>query len=716
MNHAKIPVKKNDELLWAVRWIADYYNLNKSDNALYAGLPKGEKLTPQIAQRMLEQNGVNCAWVTHELDSLHDWLLPAIAATKEGSFLILKQRAGQGKKKTWSVCLAENGGGETQMSEEQLAQLMNGYMLLSSRQPALRAGNDDAFLPEAGKKGHWLFSVIWRYRRYFTSAALAALVANILTLASTFFTMNVYDRVVPTQAFVTLWSLAIGVGIAMIFEFLTRLIRARLIDTAGKKVDLLLGSALFRQLMAINMEAKPTSSGSFANQLREFESVRDFITSATLASLSDLPFVLLFVFLIYLIGGPLVIVPLATIPVVLLLSVMIQWPLARTMQANLREASMKQGLLIQTVEGLESIKAVGGEGVMQKRWDDYSALASASAMKSKTLSMLTTYSVAFIQQLSTVVIVVMGVYLITAGELTMGGMIGTVILSGRALQPLAAVTGLALRFQQAKAALTSLNRLMTMPRERDEERNYLSLQHLEGSLTLKNVSFSYPASDPRDVREILKNINVTIKQGERVGIIGNIGSGKSTLLRILARLYTPTKGKLLLDNLDCGQIDPADWRTSVGYVGQDNRLFNGTLRENITLGMPDASSEAILAVARMTGVDRIAASHPRGYDMSIGEMGQNLSGGQKQLVSLARSLLLQPKMILMDEPTSSMDAMSEMVFINYLKRAMSGRTLVLVTHRFSLLDIVDRLIVIDGGEIVADGEKNAVLNNLTKKD
>ncbi|CAM3926566.1 type I secretion system permease/ATPase [Rahnella bruchi] len=714
MNQVNQFARANDELLWAVQWIASHYHLSKSDNALYAGLPKGEKLTPQIAQRMLEQNGVRSAWVKRNIASIHDWLLPAVVATNDGHYVVLKKRDKKSKPAGWVIASAENGGGETTISEQQLSEIYNGYALFCSPQPTNREADQDIYLPAINKQGHWLFSVLWRYRQYFFSAALAALVANVLTLATTFFTMNVYDRVVPTQAFVTLWSLAVGVTIAIIFEFAARVIRARLIDNAGKKIDLVVGSSLFRQLMAINMEAKPASSGSFANQLREFESVRDFITSATLSTLSDLPFCLLFVFLIYLIGGPMVMAPLVAMALILLLSVIIQWPMARKMKENLREISMKQGLLIQTIEGLESIKAVGGEGVMQKRWDDYSALASASSMQSKILSGLTLNAVSLIQQLASVAIVVMGVYLITAGELTMGGMIGAVILSGRAVAPLAAVVGLTLRYQQAKAALSSLNLLMAMPLERDEQRNYLSLSHLKGDISLKGVEFCYPVSDPRDARQTLKDVTLTIKQGERVGIIGNIGSGKSTLLKVLARLYTPGKGSLLLNQLDCSQIDPADWRTAVGYVGQDNRLFSGTLRENITLGKPNASHESILAVANMTGVDRIAASHPRGYEMPVGEMGQNLSGGQKQLVSLARSLLLQPQILLMDEPTSSMDAMSEMVFINYLKRALSNQTLIVVTHRFSLLEIVDRLIVIDDGKIVADGEKNAVIEQLNK--
>ncbi|AWH88921.1 type I secretion system permease/ATPase [Limnobaculum parvum] len=700
---------QQDSLLWSVQWLAAYYDKPASAAVLYAGLPREPKLSPQLALRMLDQIGMATSWVERDLNQLFSYLFPVAIARKDGTHCIVTERMGKGANTSYRILLPENGGGEVIMPASALDESYSGFVLLCNPKPKLDERSNDC-LPEPNREGHWLFSTLWRYRHYFTSAALAALLANVLTLASTFFTMNVYDRVVPTQAYVTLWSLAVGVAIAIVFEFISRLVRAHLIDIAGKKADLLLGTMLFRQVMSIRMENKPQSSGSFANQLREFESVRDFVTSATLSTLSDLPFCLLFLFIIYVVAGPLALVTLGAIPIIVIISIYIQWPLSKNMKENMREISLKQGLLIETIDGMESLKAARGEGVMQKRWEDFSALAAASSMKSKALSSFMTTFVSFIQQLTTVVLVVWGVYLIHAGELTMGSMIGAVILSGRTLSPLASVVGLAIRFQQAKAALGSLNQLMKMPKERDDKIHYLSAPSFTGNLRLRNVNFSYPSGNMMMAAPVvLQKINFAIRQGERVAILGSIGSGKSTLLKVMARLFQPSNGQLMIDNVDATQVDPADWRTSVGYVGQDSRLFFGTLRDNIVIGNPSAPTEDILKVARMTGLDKMASRHPLGFAMPIGEMGQGISGGQKQLVSLARCLLLKPKILLMDEPTSSMDAMTELQFIQQLKSAVTDQTLILVTHRFSLLELVDRLIVLDEGKVVADGPKDEVI-------
>ncbi|VXD08789.1 ABC transporter [Enterobacterales bacterium 8AC] len=697
-----------DSLLWAVEWLCQYHNKLASKEVLYAGLPRSEKLTPELALRMLEQVGISGGWIKRDLAKVSSYLFPLVLACNDGSYCVVTSRTGKRGDLKYQVVVPESGGA-LQMSEDELGANYSGYAMVANPKPKLDKRSDDEILPEANREGHWLFSTLWRYRHYFYSAAMAALLANILTLASTFFTMNVYDRVIPTQAYVTLWSLAIGVLIAIVFEFTSRQVRTYLLDVAGKKADLILGAKLFRQVMAMRMESKPQSTGSFANQLRDFEAVRDFVTSATLSTLSDLPFCILFMLIIYLIGGQLAIVPLIAIPIILLVSVCIQWPLSRYMGENIREISQKQGLLIEAIEGLEALKAARGEGVMQKRWDDFSALAAASSMKTRYLSSLTSNFVSFMQQVTTVVIVVFGVYLIHAGELTMGSMIGVVILSGRSLGPLASVVALALRYQHAKTALKSLNQLMELPTERDAAINYLPTPSFTGNLQLKKVGFAYPIPGLMVPPPILENININIRAGERVAIIGSIGSGKSTLLRGMGRLLQPRSGQITIDGVDATQVDPADWRAAVGYVGQDCRLFHGTLRYNVTIGNPGASTEEFLRVARMTGLDRIAARHPLGYDMPVGEMGNALSGGQKQLVALARCLLLRPKVLLMDEPTSSMDAMTETLFIRQLQKAIEGQTLVIVTHRMSVLNIFERLIVLDDGRVMADGPKDQVI-------
>lgn len=698
-----------DTLLEAVRWICAHHGLTITPAALQAGLPRAARLTPSLAVRVLEQAGIASGWVKRDIDELSSYLFPIVILCRNARVCVVSARHGEGEEARYDVIFLEMAARTCIMSGEEVRSLYAGHALLVKPRPQL---DDRAGDPEPEHEGHWLYSTLWRYRRYYTSAALGALLINVLTLASTFFTMNVYDRVIPNQAFTTLWSLAIGVIVAMLFEFVARHVRSHLVDVAGKKADLMLGTLLFRKVMTTRMEFKPQSAGSFANQLREFESVRDFVTSATLTTLSDLPFCLLFVAIIALVAGPLALVLVATIPIIIVVSVAIQRPLARTMRENLREASLKQGLLIEAVEGIESLKTVHAEGAMQRKWENFSALAAASAMKSRALSSLAVNFVTFIQQIQTVIIAVWGVYLIDEGRITMGALIGAVILGGRAVSPLASVVGLAVRYQQAKAALQGLNALVKLPVDRTPGRRYLPKPQFAGAIVLKGIGFAYPAPPTQPAPKVLHDISLTIEAGERVAILGNIGSGKSTLLRVMAALYEPKSGQVLLDGIDVGQIDPADVRAAVGLLGQDTRLFHGSLRENVMMGNPSATTEDFLAVARLTGIDQIAASHPRGFDMAVGEMGQGLSGGQRQLVALARCLLLHPRILLMDEPTSSMDLQTERQFLFRLAMASESQTLVVATHRLSVLNLVERVVVLNEGHVMLDGPKNRVLEEL----
>ncbi|HAT6802696.1 TPA: type I secretion system permease/ATPase [Citrobacter freundii] len=701
-----------DSLLWSVKWIAEYYNQPASTAVLYAGLPRERFLKPDVALLMLEKNGFGAAWVKRAHEDIFSSLFPVVITRKDGTACILLSREEKSRKSVhYTLVLPEKNGGTITLSEADFDELYSGYALFCSPRPRLDRRGDDV-APEMNPKGNWLFSTLWRFRHYFLSAAFAAVLANILTISTVFFTMNVYDRVVPTQAYATLWSLATGVSIAVLFEFIIRQIRAHLLDVAGKKADLILGGALFRQMLNMRMENRPQSSGSFANQFRDFETVRDFVTSATLATLSDLPFCLMFLGVIYMIGGPLAFVPMTTVPLIILVSLAIQWPLARVMNENMREIGQRQGLLIESIDGLETLKSIHGEGVMQRRWDNCSALAAESSKKSKRLSSFMTTFMTFIQQANTICMVVSGVYLIHDGQLTMGAMIGSIILTSRILGPFGQVVGLATRFQQARMAYQSLTRMMEMPAERDPSVTYLPSPSFKGDLTLKDVGFSYPQTSMMAPPPVLKNVSLNVRRGERVAILGSIGSGKSTLLKVIARLFQPVQGGVLIDGIDATQVDPADWRSAVGYVGQESRLFYGSLRDNLMLGNPSATTDELLHVVRMTGVDRVAAGHPLGFEMQVGEGGSLLSGGQRQLVSLARTLLLKPGVLLMDEPTSAMDSMTEARFIGQLKQAVTDETLILVTHRMSLLDLVDRLIVLDNGSVVADGPKDTVLASL----
>ncbi|MCT4712779.1 type I secretion system permease/ATPase [Enterobacteriaceae bacterium H11S18] len=705
----------DDTLLMSLTYICEKYGLRVSRESLVAGLPVGRFITSGQSLHALQNVGLVAGMVERHISAIPLQLAPIILLRKNnegGCILLGKQKGKKAKDSLYQVVLPELSHDAVSLTEEELLAIYSGYAILVK--PKVKAEIRHGDLNEPVPAGHWLLSTLWRYRRYYRSAAYGTILINILALASVFFTMNVYDRVVPNQAFVTLWTLAIGTGIAMMFEAVSRYTRAHLLDIAGKKADIVLGTLLFKQMLSIKMEHKPASSGSFANQLREYESVRDFAASATLSAIADIPFVLLFIGVIFFIGGMLGFIPLIMLPIILSISLAIQWPLAKTMKENLRESSLKQGVLIESIEGLETLKAVGGESHMQRRWENFSALSAHTSMKSKRLASLATGAFAFFQQVQTVMIVVSGVYLISDGKLTQGALIGTVMLASRATAPLGQIVGLAVRFQQAKAALDSLNKLMILPVDRNKELQYIAEPELSGQLTLKDVCFGYPAPPMQPIYPVLKNINFTTRTGENIAILGKIGSGKSTLLRVMARLYTATSGQIFCDGLDVSQIDPADWRKHVGFVGQDSRLFFGSLRENVMIGKPSATTNEFLRVLKMTGLDQIAAKHPLGINLPIGEMGEGLSGGQRQLVSLARSLLARPSLLLLDEPTSSMDAQTESQFIARLKNATKGQTLIVVTHRPSLLALVDRIIIVDDGKIVADGPKAEVLASLSK--
>ena len=521
-----------DELLECLVFLTRFYGVPNSQDALTTGLPLvSGRLTTALFCRAAERGGLSAREVIQPLADISPLLLPCVLQMRSGGACILlewNEDRSQGK-----VIFPQAGDAAQWLTAAQLGDEYLGRLFYVKKQFKF-----DERSPKVleTRDGHWFWSTLFESRGIYRDVLIASILINLFAIASPLFTMNVYDRVIPTQAYVTLWSLAIGVVIAIVFEFCSRQIRAYLIDIAGKKADLILGAKLFRQVMSMRMEYKPQSSGTFANQLRDFEAVRDFITSATLATLSDLPFCALFMFVIYLIGGPLAIVPLVAMPLILIVSIIIQWPLGRYMEENVREISLKQGLLIESIEGLEALKAAQGEGVMQKRWDDFSALAAASSMKTRYLSMLTTNFVSFVQQITTVCIVVLGVYLIHAGELSMGAMIGVVILSSRSLAPLASVVGLALRYQHAKTALKSLNQLMETPTDRDALLNYLPTPNFTGSMRLHKVGFTYPVPGMMVAPRILDNINNNVEAGEQIAVLGKIGSGKSTLLRVMARL------------------------------------------------------------------------------------------------------------------------------------------------------------------------------------
>ena len=691
-----------DDILQCLAYIAKFYGDERTLASWRQGLPSGQLgSSAQVVLNAAEGAGFLATLVERELGEVPDYLFPVIVLLKDERACVLQSRIDAS-----TVEIVTPEGTETmmpvKMSLEDMLQQTAGFFIFIK--PPVRR-DERAGVHLSTHPVSWFWGTLWHYRSYYSNVILAAILVNVLTLAGTFFTMNVYDRVVPNQAYVTLWALAIGTALAMTFEFAGRQLRSYLVDVAGKKADLVLGAMLFRQAMDIRLEIKPASSGAFANQLREFESLREFATSTTVAALTDLPFVFLFVAVIAMIGGVLAWVPVIIIPIVVLIGWGIQKPLARHMKENMRESSLKHGLLIESIEGMETLKATNSQGWMQKRWEDYSALSAKTSMKTRLLTAWATNMVSYVQQLDTVILVVWGTYLIGEGKLSMGALIGVVILAGRAVSPLAQVVGLAVRYQHAKASLVVLNGLMAKPTDRDPKLNYLPRNRFYGSLRLENAGFIYPMQK----LPALEELNFELVPGDRVAVIGRIGSGKSTLLRLLSGLFLPAQGSVYADNIDLRQIDPSDVHHNIGLVTQDCKLFYGTLRENIMMSAPYSSPEQFLYAAKISGIEMIAARHPRGFEMQIGEGGEGLSGGQRQLVALARCLLAKNPIVLMDEPTSAMDGQTEAIFIEQLHKEMAGRTLIIATHRMSLLALVNRVMVLDNGKLIADGPRDKVM-------
>lgn len=693
-----------DPLLGALQHILQVHGIRKSREALLAGLPVEGLLTPELFIRAAQAAGCNASWVRRELREIPELVLPVVLELADGGALLLMARGPDGR---YEISVPETADSRHWVDSAELDARYGGRCFFVRPRPA-----KDRRVGETGEvaQGHWLWATLWRYRGYYLETAVAAVLINVLALAGTFFIMNVYDRVITNEAYVTLWTLAIGVLVAIGFEFLARCLRGWLIDTAGRKADLVIGSRLFQQALATRLELRPASAGAFASQLREFESVRDFVSSLTLVALTDLPFLLLFLAVIALIGGPLVWVPIALIPLVALVTGLAQIPLSRYVHENLRESALRQGLMVESLASAETLKALRAEGLMQRRYERASSVTAVTAMKSRLLTQVVLNFCAAMQSVATVAMVVWGSYLIGDGQLTLGALIGSVILASRALAPIGSLAGLAVRFQQARSAKHTLDRVMAKPTDHEPGRDYLQLEQPTGALAVRDLSFQYGP----ERSSVIHSLCWQVAAGERVGVLGRIGSGKSTLLRLLCGLYRPSQGQVLLDGIDLQQLDPADARRIVCYVGQEAQLLHGTLRENLLAGAPLVRDAFLIEVCRATGLDALAAADPRGYDMEIGEGGTGLSGGQRQLVAITRALLCQPVVLLLDEPTSAMDNATELQALQAVARYSTGCTLVLVTHKLQLLSHVERLLVLDGGRVVADGPRQTVLQSLTE--
>lgn len=694
----------DDPLLGCLALLAGIHQRPASPAALRAGLPAdGTPVSPALFVRMAADIGLSARVAACPLAAFDPLLLPAVLLLDTGACLLTARDAAG----NFTVAFAESGGGRV-LTHDELAARYRGEAIFV--QPVCRL-DDRAAMAGALPRRSWFWGTLLRYRRQYGDVVLASLFINLFTVASSLFVMNVYDRVVPNHAFDTLWVLATGISVAFAFDFLLRLLRGHFLDSAGRKADVLISAQLFRQVLALRLDKRPASAGSMASTLKDFESLRDFFTSATLTALIDLPFLVLFVFIIATIGSSLALVPLLAAPLVVLAGLLLQMPLAHLVREHQAEAAQKHGMLVEAIAGLETLKALGAEGTIQARWEQLTGLTARSGQRSRLISTLAVNFTQYVQQMVSVAIVVLGVYLIADGKLTMGALIACNILAGRALAPLGQLSGLLMRYQGARLAYQGLDKLMREDTDRVAGRSYLHRDTWQGAIDCEKLGFTYPGAK----QPVLKEISFSLRAGERVAILGRTGSGKSTLAKLLDGLYPPGSGALRIDGVDSGQIDPADLRRAIGYAGQEPRLFFGSLRENLALGDPGASDAQILAAARLVGIDEWLRRQPNGLDRRIGENGEGLSGGQRQAVALARIFIREPRILLLDEPTAAFDHNAEQLFIANLQQILPGRTLLLVTHKPALLALVERIIVVDDGRIVADGPKEQVLQALAQK-
>ena len=578
---------------------------------------------------------------------------------------------------------------EDVLSRDDAASQCAEFVILAFKKPEVKA---DA------TKENWFWGSLKQSRWLYTQVLIAAAVSNFLGLSTALFIMVVYDRVVPNEAIESLIALTIGVLLALGFDFLIKTLRGNFIDRAGQRADARMSRLIFDKLLNMQLDKRKEKSGALASVVREFETLREFFTSATLVAVVDLPFIFFFIWIISLISGPLALVPLVAVPVVILTGLIIQPLLARIAAGSMETGMSKQAVLVETLNGLETVQATGSGRLMRKRFEEAAASQSELGLKNRLLSQFAVNSAASVQQLAQVMIIFYGVFLIQEGRITMGAMIAAVILGGRTLAPLTQLASALSRANGARQAYRSLNALMSEDDGQEKKIQRLSRPKLTGEIEFKNVSYTFSgARSP-----IIRDLSIKIPAGQKVAVVGRMGSGKSTFARLAAGLVEPTEGSVLIDGVDQRQIDKSDLRRNVGVMLQETWLFSGTLRENIQMGFYEYDDQHILNIAKISGVDDFVASHSSGYDLQLKEKGEGLSGGQRQSINLARALLHEPNVLILDEPTSSMDTVTENSVLERLKFWLKNRTLIVVTHRNSLLKLTERVLVFDQGNVTSD--------------
>ncbi len=704
ISSSHVNLDRPDSFSDALIFLAAFHGRAISRDALLSGLPvENNRLSVGLFERAARRAGLEVEPIKRAVGEIPALVLPAVLIFHDQSTRILTKIDAQ----TGALTLINpTTHDQREVAASALDKEYFGFGFFV--RPASVAGERTSAAGDLPKP-HWFWSVVRKFWTNYSHVAIAAFIVNVLALAAPLFTMNVYDRVVPNGAIPSLIAFAIGLGLAIVFDFLLRTIRARIIDMTGKKLDVVLAADIFEHVLSIRMAQRPASVGILANQMRDFDSVREFFTSGTVVSATDLLFALLFIAVLFMIAGPLAWIPVAIFPIMIAVGFVLQRPLNRAVKRLQAESSARHGVLVESLSSIETVRAAGAEARMQGAWEKSVAATARSSEDVQFWSTISLTLAGTAQQFTSLLMIVVGVFLILDGKITMGALIAANMLAGRVLAPISGIAAVITRATQTFTSLRAIDKLMALERERPPTRTYLARQVKQGTINFDGVGFKYPGA----TANALDKVSFSIAPGERVGVIGRIGSGKTTVGRLLTGLYDPDDGRILIDGVDARQYDPADLRRGIGFVLQDTDLFFGRLRDNIALGLPSATDEQILEAARLAGVEKFAANHPLGYDLPISEGGRSLSGGQKQAIGLARAMIRKPKILFLDEPTAHFDMRSEAEFLDRLKLLANGdMTIIVSTHRLSLLALVDRVLVFEQGQLIADGPRDQIIAKL----
>ncbi len=715
-----VKFQRNDSLLDALVLYTKLFHKPYSAESLLQGLPVDTKAgggvlfspssSKSLFSRAAARAGLKSTIIKKPIKEFLKLQLPAILMLKNENSCILDS-FNEDKSKVKIIFAAQSEPSQEWVEVSKLEDEYLGYAFMLKKAYEYEDEHGNKTLDFNNQK-HWFWSTLGFSKKIYLDVILASVLVNLFVLATPLFTMNVYDRVIPNNAQETLMVFTIGIIVVFILDAILKFLRSYFLEMAGKKSDIIMSSIIFERVLDLELSSHPKSVGSFANNIKSFDSVRGFLTNSTLSVLIDFPFAILFLIVIYYIAGVLVLVPIVTLLLVAIYAFFIKEPLKKSIESTYEASAKKNGILIESLNNIETIKTHSMAGKTQYNWEEVTGEIAQKSLKSKLISASIPTVTGFLVGINTVLVVGFGVYLIQDFKLTMGGIIATMILSGRAIAPMGQLVALITNFEDTKTSFKMLDDIVNKPLERPHAKEFVKRPNLQGNIEFRDVSFKYPDSEAY----ALKNVSFSINAGEKVALIGRIGSGKSTIAKLILKLYKPDSGLILIDGIDISQIDPADIRDAVGYVPQDIHLFRDTIKNNIVSAHRFVDDNWMLECSKISTTDEFVKLHPMGYDLPIGERGLGLSGGQRQSVGIARALVNNADIWLFDEPTNAMDQTTEMMVLNNLNSALSQKTLLLVTQKMSLLNLVDRVIVMNHGQKVLDGSKEDVLKRLGGQD